>query len=55
VSGEKLLEVDYQDSKLFLHLKKLGEKVEKCLTDLGLNKESPEIADWMKGVQKFYL
>lgn len=56
VSGRELLKVDYQDSELFLTLKKvwIGEKAENCLSDLGLNKESPEIADWMKGVQKFY-
>ena len=58
VSGEKLLEVGYQDTQLFLRLKNtwIGENLEKIkiLTILWLSKVSPEHADWMDWVTKFY-
>ena len=59
VSGEKLLEVGYQDTQLFLRLKNtwIGENFEKIkiLSILWLSKESPEHdADWMDWVTKFY-
>ena len=56
VSGKKLLNVDYKDTKLQLDDNKifLGEKVDGFLKEMGLKRDSEEIKPWMKKVRLFY-
>ena len=56
VTGSQLLQADFKDSTKFVSVKDvwIGEKAELMLKELGLTKESPEVADWLKCVFKFY-